>query len=229
MKYDQYGRPIPPQHQGYGAHGPAGPHQYSPQNAYVTPDNIQARVSMPSLADLGGQGAVPWVRFPFFPTAPFYSTDPRVGTQVRFYGATVLYTDADYVANQEAIRIVQFDIPCRLVAINAAAMVYDTVTNVVDTTLDTKEMLDLFLFRSEYTTGDKLQTAARMASTVCGTMQNPGELGGVGYTIDQGASFVLGMTPLALGNNVGGNALGLRIDITLHCLEVRGPSNFTRS
>jgi hypothetical protein len=224
MRYDQYGRPIMGHQQNYGqAQQPM--QNYGQQ--FQAPMNTTADINMPNMSELGGKQGVPWVRFPFFPTAPFYSTDPRVGTQTRFYGATLLYSDGDYAANQEAIRIVQFDIPCRLIAINAAAITYDSVTNKVSPLSDTS-YLDLFLFRAEYTTGDKLHTAARLASTVCGDMMNPGELGGVGYTIDQGASFVLGMTPLALGNSAGGNELKLRIDITLHCLEVRGPSNFTR-
>jgi len=222
MKYDQYGRPIMQHMQNYGQ---------APQNhqgygqTYAAPNGTQAMINMPNMSELGGQGPVPWVRFPFFPTAPFYSTDPRVGTQTRFYGATLLYSDGDYTANQEAIRIVQFDIPCRLIAINAAAVVYDTAANqpILGSPNDTNN-LNTFLFRAEYTTGDKLHTAARLASTVCGDMMNPGELGGVGYTIDQGASFVLGITPLPFSTA----NRGLRIDITLHCLEIRGPSNFTR-
>jgi len=63
-------------------------------------------------------------------------------------------------------------------------------------------------------------TSARLASTVVGSMENPGEIGGSGYTIDQGASVVLGMTPLA---NAPAN---FRIDITLVCLEIRGNRNF---
>jgi len=224
MKYDQYGRPIMQHQQNYGQMQPQ--QQYG--QTYRAPMDTQAVINMPNMSELGGQGAVPWVRFPFFPTAPFYSTDPRVGTQTRFYGATVNYTDGDYAANQEAIRVVQFDIPCRLIAINAQAVFFDSVTNKVCEGFAEVTPLNTFLFRAEYTTGDKLHTAARLASTVCGDMMNPGELGGVGYTIDQGASFVLGITPLSLGDNAANNEVKLRIDITLHCLEVRGPSNFTR-
>jgi len=79
--------------------------------------------------------------------------------------------------------------------------------------------LDSFLFRIEYTTGDRLMTGARMASTVVGSMENPGEIGGTGYTIDQGASLILGITPLMAN---------LRIDITLICLEIRGSTNFSK-
>ena len=49
-------------------------------------------------------------------------------------------------------------------------------------------------------------------------MENPGEIGAHGYNIDQGASVQLGITPLV--DN-------LRIDITLVCLEMRGPRNFS--
>jgi len=116
--------------------------------------------------------------------------------------------------NSESIRTVQFDIPCRLIAINAACV--DTTT--AQTTYE--NLLNCFLFRVEYTTGDKLHTGARLASTVVGSMENPGEIGASGYTIDQGASVVLGITPL------GNTPANFRIDITLVCLEIRGQRNF---
>jgi hypothetical protein len=178
--------------------------------------NREAVIQMPTMGQLGGDGTAqtpPFVRMPFFPTAPYYSTRPNVGYQGRFYGATVLSTDADYTVGNESIRIVQFDIPCTMIAINASAI--DTV---VPANLSGINPLNTFLFRMEYSTGDQLMTAARLASTCLGTMENPGEIGGTGYVINPGASLVLGVTPL-LAN--------LRIDITLHCLEARGPSNYT--
>ena len=207
MKYDQYGRPIGTQN-GYGSapnsfHQPPG-----------TASNVTAKLDMPNLGQLGGHGQVPWVRFPFYPTSPFYSTNPNVGTQTRFYGATLLSTDADYTAGTEAIRIVQFDIPCRLIAVTGAG---------TDTAAGAGGLNNLsngYLFRMEYTTGDRLNTAARLASTCLGTMENPGEVGGIGYNIDSGASLVLGITPLA---NLPAN---MRIDITLIALEIRGPTNY---
>jgi len=199
MQYDQYGRPM--------------------QGSFHAPDNTQAKIHMPNIGEMGGKGEVPFVRFPYYPTSPFYSTNPNVGTQTRFYGATLLNTDPDYNAGTESIRIIQFDIPVRLIAINAAAT---DPTTVVTSAAPAQNMLNSFLFRVEYTTGDRLMTAARLASTVVGTQENPGEIGGTGYTIDQGASLVLGITPLA---NAPAN---FRIDITLVCLEVRGQSNFTR-
>ncbi len=212
-QYDQYGRPIRnPQGYGQSSH---------PNQDHVGPSGLSARLDMPNMGQLGGQGQVPWVRFPFYPTSPYYSTNPNVGTQTRFYGATLLGSDTDYAVGTEAIRTVQFDIPCRLIAINAACC--DPTTNIAGGTPVPAGNLDCFLFRIEYTTGDRLMTAARLGSTVCGEMSNPGEIGGTGYTIDQGASLILGITPLA---NLAGLAANVRIDISLTCLEIRGQRNF---
>ena len=176
----------------------------------------QPVIQNPNMEQLGGvhPGAPAFVRMPFFPTAPYYSTRPGVGYQTRFYGTTLLGTDDDYTVNSEAIRIVQFDMPCVMVAINGGAF-----NTAVGNALPNGVMPnDCYLFRMEYTNGDKLMTAARLASTCIGTQENPGELGGSGYTINPGASVVLGITPLIED---------LRIDITLVCLEARGASNYT--
>jgi len=172
-----------------------------------------ALTAMPTSAQMGGAAPVPWVRFPFFPTAPWYSTNPEVGYQVRYYSTGLVSTDSDYVVNSESSRFVQFDIPCRLVAINGAAIVTNDLTALTNQNMNLQ-----YLFRVEYTTGDKLHVSPRLASTVVGTMENPGEIGGHGYNIDQGASLQIGITPLRAN---------LRIDITLVCLEMRGPRNFS--
>lgn len=184
-----------------------------PHEPYVHENYRSAVVNMPSSAQLGGDPALPFIRFPFFPTAPWYSTNPNVGYQTRFYSTGILSTDSDYLIGSETIRPVQFDIPCRLVAINGASF------NAEDPTIVTENNMNLlYLLRCEYTTGDKLHTFPRLASTVAGTMRNPGELGGHGYNIDQGATLLVGITPLVAD---------LRIDITFVCLEMRGPRNFT--
>jgi hypothetical protein len=79
---------------------------------------------------------------------------------------------------------------------------------------------DCFLFRVEYTTGDRLHVNARLGSTVLGTADSPGEIGGVGYTVDQGGSLIFGITPI---NPIPAT---FRIDITLHALEMRGSAIF---
>jgi hypothetical protein len=180
------------------------------------PSGTGAMIRPPSLSDLGGQGQQPWIQFPFFPTAPFVSTSPNVGRQTRYYGATVLNSDSDYTVNSETVRTIQFDIPCRIIAINGGGVYYDDSNNIQSLPVG-YTVNDLFLFRLEYTTGDKLHTGSRLASTCIGNAENPGEIGGVGFTVDQGSSIQLIITPL-ISN--------LRIDITLHCLEIRGQRNF---
>ena len=179
-----------------------------------------AVVSMPSSAQLGGDQPLPFVRFPFFPTAPWYSTNPNVGYQVRYYSTGITDADTDFQIGSEMIRTVQFDLPCRLIAINGAAVRRTNPSSSVvrvQGQLTEQNMNLQYLFRVEYTTGDKLHTFARLASTVVGTMKNPGEIGGHGYNIDQGASLQVGITPLI--NDI-------RIDITFVCLEMRAPRNF---
>jgi hypothetical protein len=214
MSHDQYGRP---QQQGYGYTS------YTSPADGATMSGPSVRAMMPTVGQMGGQGPVPWVRYPFFPTAPFYSTNPAVGHQIRYYSGGLLGTDQDVVLGSETIRVVQFDIPCRVVAINAscapttaaAAAAVPFTTNI--------DPRDMFLFRVEYTTGDKLHISARLGSTVTGTAQRPGELGGVGYTIDQGGGLILGITPSPMLSGLQG---AYKIDITLHALEIRGSSNF---
>lgn len=225
MSYDPYGRPQYAGAQTHPSHMNQAPHQNQYGEGYGAPEyghpegQRQALLSMPTAAQLGGQAPVSFVRFPYYPTSPFYSTNPNVGYQTRFYSAGVLYTDADYQVGAELIRTVQFDIPCRMIAINGSALYYFGSPAVPASLPLGVKPNDTYLFRAEYTTGDKLHVASRLGSTVVGSDENPGEIGGAGYTIDSGASFVLGITPLIAN---------LRIDITLVCLEMRGPRNFSR-
>jgi hypothetical protein len=226
----------PGQQQGYGqpGYGPQ-PSQYpmAPQGAQGPmpagygemggapgdPSYRQALLQMPAIGQMGGNGPVPFVRYPFYPTAPYYSTNEFVGTQTRFYSCGMVYTEADYRVGAEAPRPVQFDIPCRIIGFTGSALYYFGTPAVVSSLPLGVDARDTFRFRVEYTTGDKLHINARLGSTVVGTMQNPGEIGGVGYTVDQGASLGVYLTPM-LAN--------LLIDITIIALEMRGPRNFSR-
>ena len=178
--------------------------------------NSRAIVQMPTMQELGGQASQrpAWVRIPVYPTAPYISTRPNVGIQPRYYGATLLSTDTDYVVGSESIRIVNFDIPCTMFARVGSA--FNTGAGNAFPLGVTP--LNTFLFRMEYSTGEKLDTGPRLAATCLGTMENPGEVGGAGYVIQPGAGVVLGITPLLSD---------LRVDITLFCLEQRGPTNHT--
>lgn len=183
---------------------------------------ISSVVSQPTLAHLGGDPqnptVPPWIRVPFFPTMPWVSSNPNVGSQIRYYSTGLLSTDADVSVGSESIRTVQFDIPCRVVAINGACV--NTAQNGALPLGVTG--LDCFLFRAEYGTGDKIHTQPRVASTVLGTGQNPGEVGGAGIAVDTGGVLIIGITPI---NPIPAN---FRIDITFHVLEIRGTANFVQ-
>lgn len=205
---------------------------YGRDYGYANPNHMQpagqqnsAVVSMPSIGQMGGvqPNRPSWFRFPFFPTAPFYSTNPNVATQVRYYSTGITSADTDVTLGQETIRTVTFDIPARVIAVNAS-VAYTALPNASNILARGANPLDTFLFRMEYTTGDRLHINSRLASTVCGTAENPSEIGSVGYTIDQGASLICGITPLTSLNDGANTAF--RIDVTFHCLEMRGSANF---
>ena len=217
MSYDPY------RQGGYGS-ATNGQGNMSAQAGGGANNQWNTKIQMPFAQDMGGTNPSmpPFVRSPYYPTAPFYSTDPNVGYQTRFYSTGIVYNTDYTTANSEVVRRVQFDLPCRLIAVNGASIPL-TVTGGDDVNLTDMSGLDprdFFLFRMEYTTGDQITVSPRLGSNVLGTNEgNQGELGGVGCTINAGGSLVIGITPLYRN---------LRIDITLVCLEMRGASNFTR-
>lgn len=163
---------------------------------------------------MGGQNPnLPaWIQRPAFPTAPYVSTNNNVGRQVRFYTATLLRTDADYAVGTESFRNIQFDLPCRLLAVNAAAIDDATPSLLAD------EGRNAFSLGITYTTGDKLIVSPALASTVSGSCARPGQIGDFGWNIDQGASVQVGITP---------HFTNLRINVIFHVLEMRANTNYT--
>jgi len=177
------------------------------------PMDASATLTQPKMADLGRRddGQPEWYRMAWFPTSPFFSTRPDVGYQPRFYSVEVL----NAAAGTEVVSTIQFDLPCRVVAINGSS--FSTAAgNTLPVGVGPR---DSFMFRMEYTTGDRLHINSRIASLYVGTAERPGEIGGVGYTID-GGSVSIGITPLIAN---------LRINIALHCVEMRGPRNYVTS
>ena len=201
--YDQNGQIVQPQQAQGGYWEPPAPGP-----------NASARVQMPNVPDMGGRtpGVPAWYRMAFFPTSPYYSTNPGVGYQPRFYSGGLLSGDADYNQGTEALRLVQFNEPCRLIANNGGAIDQITPALLID------QGRNAFLFRQEFTTGDRLHITQRLGGQVLGSGAEPGEIGGTGYTISGTSSVTLGITPLFAN---------LRIDVTLVCLEMRGARNFT--
>ena len=177
--------------------------------------STSARVDMPTSQDMGGTNPdVPaFVRSPYYPTAPFYSTNPNVAYQTRFYSTGLISTDTDYAVNSEAIRRVQFDLPCRLIAVQGSVQTTEGTINRI-----AGDPRDTFLISLSYTTGDQILIGSRLGSTIVGSADsNFGELGGTGYSIQTGSSLSIGLTPLFTD---------LRIDIVLVCLEMRGATNY---
>jgi hypothetical protein len=180
-----------------------------PQNGQVR----SAVINMPTSADLLGQQKPRAYRAPFYPTAPFYSTDPNVGYQTRYYTTYLSPSEPDYAVGGTSTRRIPFDIPVRLIAINGAAVKTDDPQY-----LSGLNPLDMFMLNFQYTNGDKLSTNPALASTLVGTSQRPGELGGVGWTINGGATLLTEIIPLIPS---------LYISINFVCLEMRGPTNYT--
>lgn len=201
--FDQYGRPLNGDY-GNSFGGRVEPAPPGPNASTFTQGT--------TLQQMGGQqpGQPAWYRMAFFPTAPFYSTRPDVGYQTRFYSEGI----TGETANSEVLKTIKFDIPVRIIAINASAIKTDGSALPVGW-----DPRDTFLFRIENSTGDRLHVSSRLGSTVCGSMGRPGELGGAGFTVNAGGSVTMGITPLLST---------LRIDVTLHCLEIRGPGNFSQ-
>ncbi len=172
-----------------------------------------ANIAQPSASQLGGAQPLPWIRFPFFPTAPWLSTNPNVSYPLRYFAAKFSSTDSDYSVGSEINRPIQFDIPARVVAINGSAFLTATPSSGTVTELN---MNLLYRFRIENSAGDKLHTTSMLAANVLGTAKQPGELGAHGYNVAQGSSLQVYVTPLVAG---------LTIDITFHCMQMLAPTN----
>jgi hypothetical protein len=164
-----------------------------------------AKMMMYRTDDLGP----PWLRIPIFPTAPFVPNREDVARQVRYYSGGLNSSDSDYTVGSEASRTVQFDLPVKIVAVNASSFVAGGFPA-------GHGPRDVFQLKYIYNQGDQLSTTARIASTVAGTSEAPGEIGAEGWTVQAGGALILGITPLMAG---------LRIDVTFHAIEMRGATN----
>lgn len=190
-------------------------------SGFETPEERQALLQMPSAAQMGGAQPYPFVRMPFFPTAPWMSTNPNVGYQTRYYSTQLASSSGDYSVGSAAIRPVQFDIPVRVVAINAVARPTLWTTPPVINTVDflPSEITSGLLFSIQVLSpsGDKLHVNSVLASTVVGLGREPGEIGGHGYNVDNGGSLSVNLTPWMED---------LTIDVVFVCCELRAPRNF---
>lgn len=197
------------------------PNHPSVMSGSETEQERQALLTMPSAAQLGGNQPYPFVRMPFFPTAPWMSTNPNVGYQTRYYQAQVASNAADYTVGSVSMRNANFDLPVRVVAINAAARPTNWSTpptiNGVDYMPTDQSSGLLYSIQVVSPSGDKLHVQPLLGSTVVGFGRQPGEIGGHGYNVDNGGSLQINIIPWLAG---------LTIDICFVCLELRAPRNF---
>lgn len=167
---------------------------------------------MPLFQDLAAKG----VEFDrFYPTQPALL---KAGHGMsRFYSTGIVAGDASYAVGSEAPLLVRVDFPCTLIAMQGAAFNTDDETdNALPQGVGPR---DCWLVSIKSSANDFYTVSPRLASTVVGTGELPGEVGYSGWVFDGGAGCVVGITPL-LPN--------LRIDLTLVMLEQRGQTNFAR-
>lgn len=188
------------------------------------PPGASALPIMPQAADLRAQAKELAVRdgsfvrpedgiyaTPSFPTALVKYVG--AGRRTRRYSTGLLPTDGDFAVNSEAIRIIRFEMPSTIFVENGAAF-NTAIGNAFPVGVGP---LDCFLYRSQTSNQELLDVDPRIASTVLGSGQRPGEIGDHGWEMDAGQALVIGLTPL-LPN--------LRIDISIYVLEQRGKRNF---
>jgi hypothetical protein len=151
-------------------------------------------------------------RRPFYPTAPIYY--PGAGKVTRSYAVQVLSTDTDNVVGSAIPRTITFPQPVVLVARNGAAF-SSAAGNAFPVGLGPR---DVFLVKMTIgQTSEAIDTLAVLASTVLGTGERPGEIGGDGWVIDAGNTLTIEITPLVAD---------MRISVALIVLEQRGRANF---
>jgi hypothetical protein len=204
----------------------AQPPQWAASNPHVmsgheTEEERSALVQMPSAGQMGGAQPYPFVRMPFYPTAPWMSTNPNVGYQTRYYSTQLASSDSGYAVGSASIRNIQFDIPVRVAAINTAVRptVWTSPPQINSVDFLPSEITQGLLFDIQVLapSGDKLHVNPILGSAVTGIGREPGEIGGHGYNVDNGGSASINITPWMAG---------LTIYVVFVCLELRGPRNF---
>ena len=151
-------------------------------------------------------------RRPFYPTAPIYY--PGAGKVTRSWAIQVLPTDDGYAVGTTLTRTLTFPQPVVLVARNGAA--FSTAAgNAFPVGLGPR---DTFLVKFTIgQTSEAIDTSQVIASTVLGTGERPGEIGGDGWVIDAGNTLSIEIVPLVASQ---------RISVTCIVLEQRGRANF---
>lgn len=154
-----------------------------------------------------------WIKEQVYYPTPWMPVgkDNNIGQQFRWYAFTSVINAA---ANSTNLVSVQVDIPLSVYAITASATPSDG--SALPNNLDP---LDTFTIQFTHNTGDQLNTNPVLGSAICGTAKKPSLIGGIGWPFDRGGTPQASIVPLRAG---------LRIDVALWCIELRGPTNIGR-
>ncbi|MDP2310921.1 MAG: hypothetical protein Q8P18_33185 [Pseudomonadota bacterium] len=178
-------------------------------------DGVRANMNMPQ--NVGAMGLHREARGQIWPTVPMQSTDPSVASFVRYYSATLAFADTDNVVNTTATRIVRFDLPTIVCAVNATALISTGAGWPIG--VSPRDSFSLALATAN---GERITVESRLASTFVGTGEHPGFLAGGGWVFGAGSAATLLITPIMAGLG----AANTRIDVVLMCLEFRTGSSY---
>lgn len=182
--------------------------------------DVRAKMYPDGFAQMGGPpGESPWQPIAIFPTAPLVKTRGQIGYVSRYYFATPIVNAA---ANADVNRIVRFNYPVRIAAIYGAGIQITESGGNYTFALPgaTGSSTSTFKVQFQDDISDFINTESSIGTSVCGTAEKPGQLGGPGWSINAGGAVQMVVTPLAAN---------LRIHIGFLCLEARSGTNFVRS
>ncbi len=155
----------------------------------------------------------------YWPTLPKQYGVPGVVSIVRYYSCGVAPADADNVLNAAIPRIVHFNLPC--VACHVTGTCITSDGSGLPVGWNPNDCYEVLL---EAGSGaEKITISSRLASTVVGTAERPGFLGGGGWIFPAGSDLNVTITPRLPGLPAGVNT---RIDIVFGCLEFRYGSSY---
>jgi len=152
---------------------------------------------------------VKWKKDQVYYPEPIMPISPYIGKQFRRY---VTNFNA-LVVNVETVLQVNFDRPSYCYALSGAG-----VENTGAALPVGMASLDTFRVRFEHATGDRLDTAASLGSSLLGTGDAPALLGGPAWFFNNGSVCRIGVTILVAN---------IDVDIVMWCIETPGPTNLT--
>jgi len=178
-------------------------------NSWPPPPGSMPSLNPPTLASQGQAAGDQWYRHQVYYPEPPFPMSKETALQPRLRPITSLVNVA---INTSTPRTIQFDIPCAVYAVSAAAVKTDG--QALPAGMDP---LNTFTIQYEHTNGDRFSTAAGLGSTMVGDAKFPMLLGGVGWLFDRGSALLTTVVPLQAN---------MRIDVVFWTIEIRGGRNY---